>query len=84
MYASFSKEARLILFYKIINGLAQVPFEGVLVEAYKCTRRKHTMKFRQIGHTTGQSFFFLKLLVHGTVLLSLKLRYWLYLDHILL
>ena len=35
------REARLILFYKIINGLAQVPFEGVLVEAYKGTRRKH-------------------------------------------
>ena len=54
------QEARLILFYKIINGLAQVPFEGVLVEAYKRTRRKHNMKFRQIGHTTsqyGQSFF---------------------------
>ena len=28
------QEARLILFYKIINSLAQVPFEGVLVEAY--------------------------------------------------
>ena len=27
------QEARLILFYKIINCLAQVPFEGVLVEA---------------------------------------------------
>ena len=27
---------------QIINGLAQVPFEGVLVEAYKGTRRKHT------------------------------------------
>ena len=54
------QEARLILFYKIINGLAQVPFEGVLVEAYKGTRRKHNMKFRQIGHKTsqyGQSFF---------------------------
>ena len=54
------QEARLILFYKIINGLAQVPFEGVHVEAYKGTRRKHNMKFRQIGHTTsqyGQSFF---------------------------
>ena len=56
------QEARLILFYKIINGLAQVlvPFEGILVEAYKGTRRKHNMKFRQIGHTTrqyGQSFF---------------------------
>ena len=36
--------------YKIINGLAQVPFEGVLVEAYEGTRRKHNMKFRQIGH----------------------------------
>ena len=54
------QDARLILFYKIINGLAQVPFEGVLVEAYKGTRRKQNMKFRQIGHTTsqyGQSFF---------------------------
>ena len=50
------QEARLILFYKIINGLAQVPFEGVLVEAYKGTRRKHNMKFRQIGHTTSQYF----------------------------
>ena len=49
----------LILFYKIINGLAQVPFEGVLVEVYKGTRRKCNMKFGQIGHTTsqyGQSF----------------------------
>ena len=53
-------EARLILFYKSINGLSQVPFEGVLVEGYKGTRRKHNMKFRQIGHTTSQyaqSFF---------------------------
>ena len=44
----------------IINGLAQVPFECVLVEAYTGIRRKHNMKFRQIGHTTsqyGQSVF---------------------------
>ena len=54
------QEARLILFYKIINSLAQGPFEGILVEAYKGTRRKHNMQFRQIGHTTSQyeqSFF---------------------------
>ena len=54
------QEGRLILFYKVNNGLAQVPFEGVIVEAYKGTRRKHNMKFKQIGHTTsqyGQSFF---------------------------
>ena len=53
-------EAQLILFYKIIKGSAQVPFKGVLVEAYKGTRRKHSMEYRQIGHTTsqyGQSFF---------------------------
>ena len=53
------QEARLILFYKIINGLTQVPFEGVFIEAYKGTTRKHNMKFRQIGHTPiqyGQSF----------------------------
>ena len=46
------QEAQLILFYKMINGMAQLPFEGVLIEAYKGTRRKHNMKFRQIGHTT--------------------------------
>ena len=43
-----------------MNGLTQVTFEGVLVKAYKCTRRKHNMRFRQIGHPTsqyGQSFF---------------------------
>ena len=40
--ASFSKETQLILFYKIINGLPQVPFEGVLVEAYKGTRKNTT------------------------------------------
>ena len=48
------QEARLILFYKMINGLAQVPFEDMLIEAYKGTRRKHNLKFRQVGHTTSQ------------------------------
>ena len=64
------QEARLILFYKIINGLAQVPFEGVFVEAYKGTRRKHNMKFRSaIQLASMDSRFSLKLLVHGTGLL---------------
>ena len=72
------QDARLILFYKIINGLAQVPFEGVLVESYKGTRRKHNRLAIQLA--SMDSRFFLKLLVHGTGLLSLKLLYWLYLD----
>ena len=55
------QEAQLILFYKIITGLAQVPFEGVLVEAYKGTRRKHNMKFRlAIQLASMDSCFFLK------------------------
>ena len=43
------------------------------------------MNFRQFGHTTIASMdsrFSIKLLVHGTGLLSLKLRHWLYLDQI--
>ena len=31
-----------------------MPFDDVLVEAYKGTRGKHNIKFRQIGHTTSQ------------------------------
>ena len=33
---------RAAMFVKIINSLPQVPFEGVLVEAYKGTIRKTT------------------------------------------
>ena len=78
------QEARLILFYKIINGLAQVPFE--VVEAYKDTRRKTTSNLDRLAIQLASidSRFFLKLLVHGTGLLSLKLRQWLYLDQIVL
>ena len=77
-------DARLVLFYKIINDLAQVPFVDVLIEEYKYTRRKHTMEFRQIGHTTSpyRELFSIILLEHGTGLLSLNLRHWLYLDQI--
>ena len=71
-------EARLIMFYKIINCLSQVSFEGILIEAYRSTRTKHNMKLRQISPTTSQygQFFSLKLLLHGTALFSLKLRHW--------
>ena len=63
------QEARLILFYKIINGLAQVPFEGVRLA---------------IQLAIMDSRCILKQLVYGMGLLSLKLRHWLYLDQILL
>ena len=36
-----------------------MPFDGVLIEAYKDNRREYNMKFRQIDHTTslyGHSF----------------------------
>ena len=54
------QKARLIVFYTIINGLAQLLFEGALIQALYGTRRKHNIKYRQICHTTsqyGHSFF---------------------------
>ena len=39
------KDARLILFYKIINNLAQVPHEHILIKAYEGTRKKNNHKF---------------------------------------
>ena len=43
------KDARLILFYKIIKNLAQVPHEHILTKAYKGTRKKDNHKFRHIA-----------------------------------
>ena len=54
------KDARLILFYKIINNLAQVPHEHILTKAYEGTRKKNNHKFRHIAVNTSQyrqSFF---------------------------
>ena len=48
------EDARLILFYKIINNLAKVPHEHILVKAYEGTRRKNNHKFRHIGVNTSQ------------------------------
>ena len=54
MSASFSKETEdstySLFVYKIINGLSNVAFECVLIEAYKGTIRKHNEKFRAIVH----------------------------------
>ena len=53
------ENARLILFYKIINNLAMVP-HSCLEKADGRTRKKHSMKFRHIGYNVspcGQSFF---------------------------
>ena len=54
------KDARLIVFYKIINNLAQVPHEHILTKAYEGTRKKNNHKFRHIAVNTSQyrqSFF---------------------------
>ena len=74
--------ARLILFYTIINGLGQLLFECVLIESYKGTRRNTIQNSDRlvIQQTSMDNCFSLKLLVHGTSLLSLKLCSWLYLG----
>ena len=83
-------DRRLDLFCstKLLTVWHKCPSKAALSKRIRVLdRRKHNMKFRQIGHTTIDSMgsrFFLKLLVHGTGMLSLKLRHWLYLDQILL
>ena len=62
------EDARLILFYKIINNLAKVPDEHISVKAYEGTRRKNNHKFRHIGVITiasTDSHFSPKQLVPG-------------------
>ena len=55
------KDTRLILLiYKIINNLAQLPHEHILTKAYEGTREKNNHKFRHIAVNTSQyrqSFF---------------------------
>jgi hypothetical protein len=54
------KDARLILFYKIINNLAAVPYQDILTKPVRCTRKNHSKPFRVIGANTNQyksSFF---------------------------
>ena len=53
------KDARLYLFYKIINNLAQVPHEHILIKTCEGTRKKNNHKFRHIAVNTSpfmQSF----------------------------
>ena len=82
MAASFSKETggSANSFLQIINALAQVPFEGVLIDAYKGTRRNSDRLVIQLASMNSRVP--LNLLVHGTHLGSLKLLHWLYLGQI--
>ena len=43
------EDARLIPFYKIINNLAKVPHEHILMKAYGGTRRKTTTNLGTLG-----------------------------------
>ena len=75
----------LFCFTKLLTVWHKCPSKASLLRRIIIRVLENKMKFRQIGHTTsqyGQSFFSLKLLVHGTGKLSLKVRHWLYLSQI--
>ena len=61
-----------------------MPFEGVLVERIRVLEENTACKLDRLAiqQASMDSRFSLKLLVHGTGLLSLKIRHWLYLDQI--
>ena len=52
------EDARLILFYKIINNLAKVAHEHILIKAYEGTWKKNNHEFRHIGVNTASQFWF--------------------------
>ena len=65
------ENARLILFYKIINNLAMVP-HSCLEKADGRTRKKHNLKFRHMVTTwiLMDNCSFLNVLVRGMALLK--------------
>ena len=46
-------ETKLILCNKIIHGLAEVTFEGILIKVYMGIITKQKKTLRQIGHSTS-------------------------------
>ena len=54
------QDQRLVLFYKIINGLASVKTEDILMPAASRTRKNHSFKFKHLQancDSYGYSFF---------------------------
>ena len=45
---SYREDQRLVLFYKIINGLASVETEDILTPADSRTRKNHSFKFKHL------------------------------------
>ena len=94
LFLKGDSEARLILFYNIINGLRTTK---LLTVGHNCSSKASLLRRIRVLEesitwnldrlaiqlASMDSRFFLKLLVHGTGLLSLKLCHWLYLDKIL-
>ena len=53
------QDQRLVLFYKIINGLASVETEDILTPADSRTRKNHSFKFKHLqANCDSYRFFF--------------------------
>ena len=62
------QDQRLVLFYKIINGLASVETEDILATADSRTRKNHSFKFKhlQANCESYRIYFFQPLFRAGT------------------
>ena len=52
------QDQRLVLFYKIINGLASVETEDILTPADSRTRKNHSFKFKHLQANSGMRLGF--------------------------
>ena len=56
---SWRQDQHLVLFYKIINGLASVETEDILTPADSRTRKNHSFKFKHLqANCDSHGFFF--------------------------
>ena len=69
---------RLIMFFKIVYGLVDIPSDAYLTPAFTRTRSHHSLKFRPTSSDYYKHSFFLKQFVSGTPSqpLWLKLPNW--------
>ena len=76
----------LFCFIKLLTVWHKCPSKAPLLSRIKVLEENTTWNLDRLAIQLASmdSHFFLKLLVHGTGLLSLKLCHWLYLDHIFL
>ena len=61
------QDQRLVLFYKIINGLASVETEDILTPADSRTRKNHSFKFKHLQANCDSFIYLYTVFIQRTI-----------------